>query len=283
VAHHDPADHDARGGRAGMCTTVVCRGHLAWTLWHRGYPDQAVESSRAALALARALDHPQSCALALYAMASLNHALRRPQVVRECAESLIALATEHGFAFWITYGSVLQGWAQAMQGQGDAGRALMRRSLDRLRATGGELPRTYFLGLLAEGWARAGRVEAALEVLAEAIEAAEARAERFWEPELHRLRGQLLWRRSRGEAGPAGRRDALEAQQSLRRAMALARRLRSRSFELRAAMSLAALWREIGRGRAGQALLAPIYRWFTEGRGTVDQRAARALLARLDR
>jgi predicted ATPase/DNA-binding winged helix-turn-helix (wHTH) protein len=131
IAHHDPAEHRSRAGRAGMCTTVVCQGHLAWALWQRGYPDQAQSASRAALQLARELDHPQSCALALYSMGSLEHALGRPGAVQECADSLLALASEHGFTFWKIYGAVLRGWALAMTGRGDEARSLMRQSLAR--------------------------------------------------------------------------------------------------------------------------------------------------------
>ena len=118
-----------------MCTTVVCQGHLAWALWQRGYPDQAQSASRAALQLARELDHPQSCALALYSMGSLEHALGRPGAVQECAESLLTLASEHSFTFWRIYGAVLQGWALAMMGRGDEARSLIRQSLIRLGAT----------------------------------------------------------------------------------------------------------------------------------------------------
>ena len=169
-----------------------------------------------------------------------------------------------------------------MVGRGDEARSLIRQSLTRLGATGAELPRTYFLSLLAEACAKAGRLEAALEVLAEALTAAEARAERFWEPELHRLRGELLWRRARRQGFAARARAAIEAEKTFRRALALARQLRARSFELRATMSLASLWNGLGRHRAAHAALAPVYGWFTEGFDTTDLKAARRLLAKLD-
>jgi predicted ATPase len=282
IAHHDPTEHRSRAGRAGICTTVVCQGHLAWALWQRGYPDQALAASRAALDLARELDHPQSVALALYSMGSLQQALGRPADVQECAGLLIKLAAEHGFTFWRIYGNVLLGWAQAMEGQGEEGRSLIRQNLARLRATGGELPRTYFLGLLAEACAKAGRAEAALDVLAEALVAAESRAERFWEPDLHRLRGEVLWRRGRRREGDARRKAAAEAEKSLRRAISLARRLRAKSFELRATVRLASLWRSLGRDRAAHRVLTSVYGWFTEGLDTTDLRAARAVLTKLD-
>ena len=121
-----------------------------------------------------------------------------------------------------------------------------------------------------------------IEVLAEALTAAEARAERFWEPELHRLRGELLWRRGRRQGSAARVRAAIEAEKSFRRALGLARRLRARSFELRATMSLASLWKGLGRHRAAHAALSPVYGWFTEGFDTTDLKAARRLLAKLD-
>src|SRR5262249_24409788 len=90
IAHHDLGEHHSRDGRAGMCSTVVCGGHVAWVLWHLGYPDQAVDACRAALTLARALEQPQSCALALYAAASMHQSIGRVAVAREHADTLVA-------------------------------------------------------------------------------------------------------------------------------------------------------------------------------------------------
>src|SRR5262249_35626680 len=155
-------------------------------------------------------------------------------VAREHADTLVAFTSEHGLAFWRIYGAVQQGWALAMQGHGDEGCALIRENLDRLRATGAEMPRTYFLALLADASLKAGRIHAGIEAVTEALAAARARAERFWEPELHRLRGELLRRAGRLRGAVGHRRSLDEAESSFASALDVARRLRARSFELRA-------------------------------------------------
>lgn len=281
IAHHDLAQHGTRAGRSGVCTAVVCLGHEAWALWHLGYPDQALEKSRAALALGRSLGHPQTMACALYSAAALHHVRRDVQTTRECAESLVALAAEHGFTFWRMYGAALQGWAIAMQGDGDEGRSLLRKNLASLQATGAELPRTKFLGLLAEACLKARQTEAGLDAIAEALAAVETRGERFWEAELHRLQGALLWRGIRRQKPEERVRTLREAEKSLCRALDVARRQRAKSLELRAAMSLSALWQRRGKQEAAYRLLSQTYRWFTEGFDTPDLKAARAVLAKL--
>jgi len=238
-------------------------------------------TSRATLALSRELEHPQSQALALYSAASLHQSMEDMAAAREHAESLVALSAEHGFAFWSTYGAALLGWAIALGGDGELGRSFIRGSLSRLAAEGAEMPRTYFLGLLADACARSGRIEEGLDAVDEALAVVEARGERFWEPELHRLRGDLAWRAGRRQ-GPDGRRRAEEeAERNFVRALDVARRLHAGSSELRAATSLAALWRRTGRDRAARRVLAPVYRRFTEGFSTPPLEAARALLSKL--
>jgi len=281
IAHHDLAEHRSRAGRSGMCTTVVCQGHLAWALYHLGYLERALATSRAALGLSRELEHPQDLALALYSAASLYQSMEDVAAARDHAESLVALAAEHGFAFWSTYGAALQGWAIALHGDGELGKSFIRGSLSRLAAEGAEMPRTYFLGLLADACARSARVEEGLDAVDEALAAVEARGERFWEPELHRLRGELSLGAGRRQGLERRERAVEEAEKSFVRALDVARRLRARSFELRAATSLGGLWRRTGRERAARRLLAPIYRRFTEGFNTPPLEAARALLLKL--
>lgn len=280
ITQHDPVRHASHPCRSGLCTAVVCHGHAAWALWYLGRPDQALRRSQAALALARELGHPYSHAFALWSISIVHHLRHEVQSSREWAESLIALASEHGFAFWRMCGAVLQSWAVAMQGRRDDGRFLLRQNLASL-ADAGTRPRTYFLGLLAEVCAKGGWTEAGLFAIAEALAAVEATGEHVYEAELHRLRGDLLWRRSWRQRQEAKRHALSQAEESFRRALAVAQRQRAKSLELRAAMSLSQLWQRQGKEKAAHHLLAQTYRWFTEGFDTPDLRVARVLLARL--
>ena len=120
-----------------------------------------------------------------------------------------------------------------------------------------------------------GQREAGLALLAEALAVLNDTGERRWEAELHRLKGELLLARAAGH-------DA-EAETCFRQALDIARRQQARSWELRAAMSLARLWQRLGKRTAAHELLAPIYGWFTEGFDTADLQEARTLLAELAR
>jgi predicted ATPase len=133
--------------------------------------------------------------------------------------------------------------------------------------------RSYFLALLAEEYGKVDRKEEALSVLAEALTLVHRSRDRYWEAELHRLKGEML----RTQAIP----DQAQAETCFQQALAIARRQQAKSLELRAAMSLARLWQHQGKRAEAGALLVPIYGWFTEGFDTVDLREVKALLEEL--
>ena len=131
----------------------------------------------------------------------------------------------------------------------------------------------HFLGLLAGVHTQAGSPTQALALLTEALAIVERTQERWFEAELHRLRAEALL------AGSP--RDVAEAEASLRRALAVAREQGAKFWELRAAITLARLWRDQGKRREARDLLAPVYGWFTEGFDTLDLKEAKALLDEL--
>jgi predicted ATPase len=149
----------------------------------------------------------------------------------------------------------------------------MRDGLAAWHATGAGAHRSYQLAVLAEALGRAGQAEEALAALGEARALADGNGERYWEAELHRLRGEVLL--ARAEAGPAAR---AEAEACFRQALEVAGRQQAKSLELRAALSLARLSQGQGRGAEARPLLAETYGWFTEGFDTPDLREARELL-----
>jgi predicted ATPase len=125
-------------------------------------------------------------------MAARFHQLRRErQAVKEQAEAVIELSTEHGFPYWLALGTILQGWALAEQGQEEEGIAQIRQGLATYRATGAEAGRPSNLALLAEAYGKAGQAEEGLAVLAEALATVNKTGERWYEAELYRLRGEL--------------------------------------------------------------------------------------------
>jgi predicted ATPase len=254
---------------------VTCLTFAALTLWCLGFPTQAVRRSQDALALAQALAHPQSLALAQYFAAFLHQRRREVLVVQAQAEALLALATAQEWPLLVGFGTVWQGWALAMQGQGEAGLALMREGVTAVLATGQMGARPLYLVLLAETAGHVGQVEEGLRLLIEAQAAFEASERGDMRAEASRLQGELLLR----QAVPA----AAQAEACFQQALAVARRQQAKSWELRTAMSLSRLWQRQGKRDEARELLAPIYGWFTEGFDTADLREAKALLAELAR
>jgi predicted ATPase len=193
--------------------------------------------------------------------------------VHEQAEATVALATEQGFPFWAAAGTILRGWALAMQGQGEEGLSQVRQGIAAYRATEAPLLVPYYYTLLADVSAHLGHPEDGLQALVEAHTLVEQHEERYWEAEVCRLRGVLLLRQP--GTSPA------EAETWLQRALDVARRQEAKSLELRAAVSLSRLWQQQGKRAEARALLAPVYGWFTEGFDTADLREAKALLEAL--
>jgi class 3 adenylate cyclase/predicted ATPase len=270
AAVYDPARHRPHASVYGIDPGVVCLSYAALALWQLGRPRQALDRSHEALSLARNLSHPQSVALALVWGAWLRQLRREPRPAREHAEAAAALCAEQGFPLWLAMAVILLGWASAEEGQEEEGIARMRQGLADLRATGAGLWRPSFLALLAKAHGRVGRVADGLGVLDEAFAMTSRNGERAHEAELHRIQGELLL------AG--GTADGAGAEACFREALAVARRQEARSFELRAATSLARLYADRGRCAEAHYVLAPVHGWFTEGFSTADLKEAKILL-----
>jgi predicted ATPase len=148
--------------------------------------------------------------------------------------------------------------------------ARIRRGLADYGTTGAHLFVPYFLSLLARACLRIGEPHEGLRVIGEALERARTTGERLWEAELFRLQGEL-----RLAASPD---DVAEARDCFRSAIEIARRQAARSWELRAASSLARLLVAEGQRDEAGRTLAGVYNWFTEGFDTADLREAKALL-----
>jgi predicted ATPase len=242
-------------------------------LWLLGYPDQAVASSQAALALAQQLAHPLTLAIALYLAAILHHLCRDALLTQARAEAGMTIATEQGFPQQLAYATTLQGWALAACGRGAESITQIQQGLAASQAIGAARDRPYHLALLAEVSAQVGQTTEGLEALAEALAILPKSGVRWWEAELYRLKGELLLQHA------VAQRKEVEA--CFQQALAVARRQEAKSLELRAAMSLGRLWQQQGQQAEAHDLLAPIYSWFTEGFDTADLQEAKALLEAL--
>jgi predicted ATPase len=257
------------GAHAG----ATCLLLAAATLWRLGYPDQALKKGNEALAFAQGLSHPLSLAFAEFFVAILRQSRREARAAQEAAEGVIALCVEHGFPGWLAMATSVRGWAMAEQGCNEEGIAQIEEGLAAARTTGAGLWLPHLLCLLADAYGKADRLEGGLRALAEALGAAEENENRLYESEIHRLKGELLFRR--------GDSNAAEAQHCFERAVEIARKQSAKLLELRAATNLARLLDKQGRPDRARAMLAKIYGWFTEGFETADLKDAKALLDEL--
>jgi predicted ATPase len=164
----------------------------------------------------------------------------------------------------------LRGWARFQQGQHDQGVDEMQQALAARRAAGGEVTQPPFLALLADPYGQMGRAEEGLSLLAEAQALMDKNGQRYYHAERHRLKGEVLRSQSVG--------NQAEAEICFTQALSIARQQPAKSWELRAASSLARLWQSQSRRQETYDLLAPVYNWFTEGLDTADRQEAKALL-----
>jgi predicted ATPase len=203
----------------------------------------------------------------------LYHFRRDALATHEQAEATRTLTAEQGFLLWWAVGTILHGWAFAMQGQAEVGIAEMRQGIAAELATGEKTHQAHFLGLLAERYGEVGRLKEGLDLLTEALAVIDTTEARYYEAELHRLKGQLLLQQSPD--------NATEAESCFHQAISIARKQSAKSWELRAATSLARLWQSQGKRDEARELLGGVYEWFTEGFDTADLIDAKTLLDEL--
>ncbi len=267
-------DTHKRGSRRALQDPgVACLSYKAPVSWLLGYPDQALEATGQALDLARSLSHPFSLAYSLGIGSLVFHFCRKAHETFEYAEEALSLGSEQGLPFWSAMGGLLGAWALAEQGESRGATARMRRALSDYTATGSMLMQPYWLAILAEALGKEGKFEEAMQLLDSAQAIVESTGERFIEPELHRLMGELLL--------SASTTNFVQAEACFRKALDTASRQGAKSFELRAATSIGRLWKEQKKEEQARRLLADLYSWFTEGFNTPDLTDARILLDQL--
>jgi tetratricopeptide (TPR) repeat protein len=246
-------------------------GYLGQTLWTLGFPDQALQKGNEGVALGQGLVHP-TCANTFF-RAVVHQFRREADKAQRLSEKVIAVSSEHGFTLWLALATFLLRWAMIEQGNSDTNVSQLRDALAAVRATEAQVGRPYQLWLLAHACTNLGRLREGLDALNEASVVAEQNGEHNWDAEIHRLRGDLLLNQDDSSAA--------EARNCFERAIAIARKQSTKSFELRATRSLARLLAWQGRREEARERLTEIYNWFTEGFDTADLKDAKALLNQL--
>jgi predicted ATPase len=268
--HTQPEDYRTRYMQDPAATTLP---FIVLAHWFLGYPEQALRREQELFDLVHELARPLDLAFALTWTTLFRHCLRKEQVVLRRTEELIALCTERGFAQLLAIGQIFQGATLTAQGDEQEGITQMCQALDAHESTGARLHRVCFFTLLAEAYGKAGQAETGLSMLAKAVTLAEQTEERYYEAELHHLKGELLLQQSSE--------NQTEAESCFQQAISIAQNQSAKSWELRAATSLARLWRSQGKREEARELLEPGYSWFTEGFDTADLIDAKALLDEL--
>lgn len=265
---------DGRGAyRYGQDPGVMALPFASYCHWFLGRPERALALSQESLERAQTVGHPYTTALA-HAYAALLNLLMLRDTPRafELAQETVAIATEQAFPLWRGFGTVAAARARAELGELDGCVETIQTGLADVAATGTVAGSPFFVGMLSEAQELAGRRDDALGAVEMALGLAESTGCRYWDAELRRRKGQLLL---------AAGASSGDAEPWFREALEVARRQRARSPELRAATSLARLWRSQGRVADARALLAPLRAGFGEGFATRDLEEAGQLLAEL--
>jgi predicted ATPase len=269
---YDPEQHRSLGLIYGQHPALNAYAWAAWNLQCLGYPDQAWKTAQKALAEAKAASYPLGLATVLSLAAAVRILRREPKACRELTERSLALSTEQEFPYFLAAARMSRAWAIAQEGQAAAAISEIQEGLSVWRTLGVGMYVQTFLGRLAEVYLKEGMAEPGLAAIDQARSAVRHVPGFLYEPELHRLKGELLL---------LDEEDPAEPESCFQRALEVAREQGAKLYELRAAMSLARLWQSQGKQKQARELLAPVYDWFTEGFDLQDLQDAKALLEEL--
>jgi predicted ATPase len=241
--------------------------------WILGYPETALAEAGRPFNAAREMEHAPTLIFAL-ACTTFTHIFCREYAIANAQlEECIALAEEKGAPMMKMLATSERGSVLALTGEAFGAVETISAGLNGYRSTGATAWTTAWLSHLALANAQLRKFDDAWGCISEAISVAETTKERWFEAEINRIAGEI--------ALMAPQQDAAKAQEYYERALKVARQQQARSWELRAAMSMARLRRDQGKSQQAWELLAPVYGWFTEGFDTLDLKEAKALLAEL--
>jgi class 3 adenylate cyclase/predicted ATPase len=270
---YEPLEHRALGTRFGQDIGVAILSWRALTLWALGYPDAGRQDAERALREARQIGHAATLLFALTVtwLTQLFCGNFRDAIAQ--VDEGVALGGEKGAVFWKGVGMMFKACASDFAGDAANGAQTIASSIAFFRSTGATVLLPFIQSCLARAHAASGQFDDAWQSIETATIMLETSGERWCEAEVHRTAGEI--------ALGSAECDSAKAQTYFELALAIARAQQARSWELRAATSLARLWRDQGRRDKAYDLLAPVYCWFTEGFGTLDLKEAKALLDEL--
>ena len=270
IALYDPAEHRPLATRLGQDAGVAALSYRSRALWLLGYPDAALRDNDDALKKAREIGQAVTLMTALSRIAVSNTVFRNYVAATAQAQELVALAEEKGSPYWKVIGMMIRGSVLALTGRASEAVEMLISGISAYRTTGGTVFTPLTFPILAHAHAELGQFQEAWRCIGEAMTAVETAKEKWCEAEVHRVAGEIEL--------ISPKPDAAKAEAHFERALSVARAQQAKSWELRAATSLARLWRDQGKREEAHDLLAPIYGWFTEGFDTLDLKQAKALL-----
>jgi predicted ATPase len=272
IALYDPVEHRALSTRFGQDVRVVILCQRATTLWCLGYPAAALADAEQALKYAREIGQASTL---MYGMNSaIGHALwGNYTAAKGLGGELIALADQIGSVFWKSLGTTVVGCAMALRGEAPDAVQAITSGLSGLRSSGATVWVSWALPHLAIAYSELGQFDDAWHCIGEALTAMETTKEKWHEAEVNRTAGEIALKSPQP--------DTAKAEAYFERALTIARKQQAKSLELRAATSMARLWRDQGKRDEARELLAPVYGWFTEGFDTRDLKKAKVLLNEL--
>lgn len=275
IALYDPAEHRPLAARFGADPRVATLSFRSLALWVLGYPEAALADSGLALSDAREIGQTASLMFALSVTSITQIHCGKYAAANAELEEVLAFADEKKALFWKAMGMSLKGCLFALNGRASEAIDIIASGLAAYRSTGTTVWMPLHLSSLAKAHADVGQFDDARRIISDAMIVVETTNERWLEAETNRIAGEIALK--------SPEHDAAKAKDYFERALAVARQQQARSWELRAAMSLARLWRDQGKVPQARELLAPVYGWFAEGFDTRDLEDAKATLDELAR
>jgi class 3 adenylate cyclase/predicted ATPase len=273
IALYDPTEHRPLAMRFGQDPRVSVLANRQFALWSLGYPEAALRDANTALEDGRKIGQASTLIYALFIAAWTHIHCGNYETASAVIDEVVALADEKAAAFWKAVGTMYRGLLLALTGKSSNAVQLITSAITAYRSTGSTLWIPFPLSHLAIAHANIEQFDDAWQCIEEAMTTVETTDERWCEAEVRRIAGEI--------ALMSPQRDVVKAKAYFERALAIAREQQAKSWELRAAMSMARLWRDQGKRRRARNLLAPVYGWFTEGFDTLDLKEAKALLDEL--
>ena len=270
ITLYEPAMHIPLATRFGQDIAVTILSWRSFALWLLGYPDAALADADNCLKHARGVGQAATLMYALATMPLTGITCGHYAATSAELDELVALAEEKGALFWKAVGMGTQGLLFSLTGRTAEAVRTLTSAVSAYRSTGAKFCLSWHLSNLASACASQGQFGDAERWIVEALETIETTKEKMFEPEVNRTAGEIAFK--------SLERDTTKAQAYFERALAVARAQQAKSWELRAAMSMARLLRDQGKRDEARDLVAPVYGWFTEGFDTLDLKEAKALL-----